>query len=228
MAGMPAHERVVALDAEWDTESNSAGMVFKQHPVALIQLGYNEPGAGPRALLLQVRGKTLPMELLSIFSDTSITFTGRCVGNDIARIGSDFKCRDKIDVAARVDFDTIAKECGVVTSRSSTLELLAKKTLGVAMNKGPVRLSKWSAPTLSNEQVHYAALDVIVALRIHAVLLSLPDLTKRLSAAEATIGRKVAVLPPHGSRPASCSRANPAAPQPSSTSALTRFTRPTS
>ena len=29
MAGLPAHERVVALDAEWDTESNSAGMVFK-------------------------------------------------------------------------------------------------------------------------------------------------------------------------------------------------------
>ena len=61
MAGLPAHERVVALDAEWDTESNSAGMVFKQHPVALNQLGYNESGAGPRALLLQVHSKTLPM-----------------------------------------------------------------------------------------------------------------------------------------------------------------------
>jgi hypothetical protein len=134
---LPPGERVLALDTEWDTESSSHGMVYKSHPVAVIQLGYNEPGEGPRALLLQVRGKALPMPLIDIFKDPTITFTGRCVGADIARIGKDFNCKDEMSGVARIDLDTLAKNRGIVTGRSCTLEWLAEERWAWPWTRGP-------------------------------------------------------------------------------------------
>lgn len=67
-----------------------------------------------------------------------------------------------------------------------SLERLAMATLCVAMHKDPlVRLSN----------LHYAALDVAVPLRIHACLFAEPDQTHRLTGAEATLDRRPCAAP---------------------------------
>ena len=50
-----------------------------------------------------------------------------------------------------------------------------------------------------DRQQQYAALDVIVPLRIYKHLHELPDLTARLASSEAAAGLVVDVVPPHGS-----------------------------
>ena len=100
---------------------------------------------------------------------------------------------------ASLDLDKMAKQRGVVKGRQNTLECLAKVVLGVAMEKGSVRTSKWSSRVLTAEQQTYAALDVTVPIQIYRKLLSLPDLTVRLTGAEAAAGVDVDVVPPSGS-----------------------------
>jgi hypothetical protein len=70
----------------------------------------------------------------------------------------------------------------------------------VELPKDPaIRLSKWSARTLSDAQVHYAALDVTVAIDIYAKLLSFKDLTLRMPVAECVVGTDVDIVPSRGS-----------------------------
>ena len=115
-------ERVVSLDAEWDTSKDSRGHVSKSQKVALIQLGYFDDDKTPRALLLQVQKlKPLPREVLLLLGGPSIAFIGRAVGQDIAKIGKDFSCADLAKIVASLDLDTMAKERGVVGGRESTL-----------------------------------------------------------------------------------------------------------
>jgi len=120
------------------------------------------------------------------------------VGGDLAKIGR-VKCADKMVRVERLDLDTMAKVRGVVRGRSNTLQRLALVTLGVNMDKDPtVRCSKWSTCDLSPKQRQYAAMDVIVPLRIHKYLLAKPDLTERLAPAGAFVGCDMDIVPPHG------------------------------
>ena len=83
---------------------------------------------------------------------------------------------------------------------TATLDKIAFITLGKVLSKDPlVRMSKWSAVTLLPEQITYSALDVIVGIDVYFLLAALPDLVRRLSAADATIGCKIDVVPSHGS-----------------------------
>ena len=88
----------------------------------------------------------------------------------------------------------------MATGRQLTLAHLAELTLGISMDKDPtVRMSKWSAQTLLDRQQEYAALDVIVPLRIYKHLDELPDLTVRPTSGEAATGLVVDVVLSHGS-----------------------------
>ena len=195
---LPTREKVISIDCEWNTAKDSQGRIVANDKVALIQLGYFE-GDVARALLLPVRSlQTLPPALTSLFTDPSITCIGRNVGGDLAKIGR-VKCADKMVRVERLDLDTMAKVRGVVRGRSNTLQRLALVTLGVNMDKDPtVRCSKWSTCDLSPKQRQYAAMDVIVPLRIHKYLLAKPDLTERLAPAGAFVGCDMDIVPPHG------------------------------
>lgn len=68
VSARPAGDRVMALDAEWDTKKNSAGQVVQS--TALIQLGYWDSEDQISTLLLQVfHHQKLPQSLLSLFGD---------------------------------------------------------------------------------------------------------------------------------------------------------------
>ena len=88
------------------------------------------------------------------------------------------------------------------------------------MSKAPeVRLSKWSAPRLSEAQQEYAALDAILSLDVYVALEKLPDLAAKLTAEQAVAGTKADVVPVRGSvgvlapSPSAAPRASGAAPR---------------
>ena len=53
---------------------------------------------------------------------------------------------------------------------SHSLKPLLERHLGVTIEKGPVRTSDWSASTLTDEQVAYAAGDVSHLIDLHTLL----------------------------------------------------------
>jgi ribonuclease D len=141
---------------------------------------------------------------LAFFEDPTLTFIGRGVGGDLAKLGWVFNCATSAMFAHKVELDSMTKECGVVAGRQHTLERLAKLTLGTSLNKDPtvctlLRMSNWSAQTLTAEQLQYAALVVIVPLGIYKHLCELPDLTPRLESSEPAFDLVVGVVPLDGS-----------------------------
>ena len=80
-------------------------------------------------------------------------------------------------------------------------DALCEAVLGFTLPKGAVRLSpKWDNPTLSEEQVNYAARDALAGLLIHQEIIKLPDPTIWLKADGGLHkGRNVEVFPTTGS-----------------------------
>ncbi len=195
----PISERVLSLDCEWDTTVDSRGIVSgRASTVAVISLSYRAGGI-IKALVIQVYGlKKLPDRLLALFRDTSITFTGRMIGGDLSKIGRDFNIGSIMSKVKRLDIGPLARARDVVRNGTASLQQIVRATLKEDLDKS-VRLSKWSAKILTDEQKYYAALDVIKALEVYFSLMELPDLTSRLSTiSDATVGMSVDVVPSHG------------------------------
>ena len=174
---LPPHMRVMSLDAEWDVFKNQRGHVIGSGSVAVIQLGFKLRADGPiRALVIQVHGKkTLPERILALLADPEITFTGRAIGGDLAKIARDFKCESQTRGAKAIDLGPMARARDVVQSGVVSLERLVEATLKEQLSKAPsVRLSKWSASRLTDDQAKYAALDAIKTLEVYFHLLLLP------------------------------------------------------
>ena len=176
-------------------------------------MGYWEPSLSidgadePRALLLRVHSlHSLPQALVKLLNDDTIVFIGRGVGGDIAKINRDFgDAIITVNKTRKLDLDFMLKSRGVTCGRQNTLEKIAELTVGVNMVKNPeIRLSKWSAQELTADQQRYAAMDVIVPLRIYEYLMKKPDLCKRFTLSEVheLIIRQTAVdiVPMHGSQ----------------------------
>ena len=51
----PEAERVITLDAEWDTTKTAPGLPIAPGPAALIQLGYRDDAGRSKAIILKVR-----------------------------------------------------------------------------------------------------------------------------------------------------------------------------
>ena len=196
-----SEHRVMSLDAEWDVHKNARGQVVGQGTIALIQLSFRIASDGPiHVLLLQVHNKIkLPDRLLELLSDTSITFVGRAIRGDIAKIARDFSNATHIKLRT-LDLGRMAREQDVVPSGVVGLDVIVECVLNEKLSKTPsVRLSRWSVSQLSSEQINYSALDVIKALEVYFKLNEMPDLTARLKLHEATQGRVVDIVPSHGS-----------------------------
>ena len=190
------------LDTEWDVTKNASGYVVGQGTVALIQLSFRIASDGPiHVLLLQVHNKkTLSDRLLELLSDTGITFVGRAIAGDIAKIAGDFSNASNIKhIVKTLDLGIMARARDVVQSGVVGLECLVERVLNEKLSKVPsVRLSRWSVSQVSPNQINYGALDVIKALEVFFKLNDMPDLTSRLTLHEATPGRVVDIMPSHG------------------------------
>ena len=143
----------------------------------------------------------------ALFADPNLVFIGRSVRGDLTKIGVDFKCKPLMEKVRSIDIGTEAAKRGMTRSNPG-LEAVVEAALGICSFKPPgVRLSKWSSMTLSPQQLLYAALDVALAIRSYGAILLKPDLTRRLSAAEAIPGTTVDVVASRGSINSLISRA---------------------
>ena len=143
----------------------------------------------------------------ALFADPNLVFIGRSVRGDLTKIGVDFKCKPLMEKVRSIDIGTEAANRGMTRSNPG-LEAVVEAALGICSFKPPgVRLSKWSSMPLSSQQELYAALDVALAIRSYGAILLKPDLTRRLSAAEAIPGTTVDVVASRGSINSLISRA---------------------
>lgn len=145
---------VIGIDAEW-----VAGK-----PVALVQLAV--PG---HCVLLRVHTSLLaenpqpppmPPSLHSLLSDKAIIKAGVGIAHDLKLI------REQLGVHASgvLDLQMIAAREGIM---HAGLQRLTAEVLGLHLDKRPeLRCGNWEAPTLSDSQVVYAAMDAHVAIDI--------------------------------------------------------------
>ena len=202
LCDVPASDRVLSLDAEWDTTKNADGRVVFSHRIALIQIGYKMQGLPCASFIRTHKLRTLPNQLTGLLLDDRFTFTGRQLGGDLGKIGRDFTAHRVVEKMSNrvVELGMMARKRGVVATGTAGLDKLAAVLLNKTLSKDPqVRLSVWSAPSLSTVQEEYAALDAIANLEVHDSLAALPDLSVRLSSADAVLGRALDVVPYHGS-----------------------------
>jgi hypothetical protein len=198
--------RFFGLDAEWDTEkpnpySQAPGR--KKGKIPLIRIGYRLPGSNvTNALLLQLnRSSSLPDELISFLTNENHVFVGVRVTKDVSDLFEDYGV-DRADPANKVKVQELgryAKRRGVVTDAGRGLAHLSHTVLSVVMPKlNFTRCSTWSNKSLRQDQIQYAADDVIKSLDIFLELQKRPDLTQRIDPALATQnGLVVDLVPPH-------------------------------
>ena len=207
---VPPSQCIMGFDIEWNVHKNDRGFIEKgsPSPVALIQLSYKEKEDGQiKAVLITMNGgKTLGKQLLKLLTDPDITFVGRGIKGDKAKLGKDFNCIQQLENMKIADIGTMASACGIIKSTGPTLERLVELVLEEKLDKDPnVRISdKWSSKNLSAEQIKYAALDAIKGHEIYLKLAEMPVLTTRLSLKEATVGLVVDIVPSSGTSMATC------------------------
>jgi len=89
--------------------------------------------------------------------------------------------------------------CNIKADLQKLVDIVLKEKLG---KSDEIRCSNWSARTLSDRQIQYAALDAIKTLEVYQHLAPLPDLSERLEknpdAAQPYV--EVDIVPPHCNR----------------------------
>ncbi|GLI63902.1 hypothetical protein VaNZ11_007024 [Volvox africanus] len=158
-AGM--QDRVVAIDLEWRPETVSG----RVSPVALLQVS-----SGSVCLVVRTScmGYLLPSELRSFLEDPGHVVLG--FGWDSA---DESKMRGtfglgRADFRRFLDLQEVAASLGY---HGFGLSRLSQKVLGIVLPKSKsISRSNWAAPQLSNHQLKYASLDVLVAGQLFRAL----------------------------------------------------------
>ena len=97
---------------------------------------------------------------------------------------------------------TLAKRCANKDEKHAAFLVLLRMGFLALLGSSPrprQPLVRHFDQDLSPQQKRYAAMDVIVPLRIHKYLSVMPDFTERLTPDAALAGCAVDIVPPHGS-----------------------------
>jgi ribonuclease D len=141
-------EPIVGLDTEWKSDSS----------LALLQL--SSPNV---CVLIRLhRLQTLPQSVKQLLEDENIIKSGVAIATDARLLWKEFQilCR------GCADLQPIAHQYGA-TANGSGLKALSKTVLGIRMDKNHhIRCGDWGADTLSQAQIHYAALDAWIGQAI--------------------------------------------------------------
>jgi hypothetical protein len=160
----------VAMDIEWDPCTLHG--VTDTDP-ALLQLS-----VGKMTLLVRLRignrkPRKLPQCLLNLLFDKRLTFVGNFIKGDITRLSNAYEF-DKAKVAF-CDLSREAIRCNYHLDNSA-LSYLSRRFLQKELPKeSKVRLSRWSQPQLTPEQIKYAVLDAFVSYEIFKVIKTCGD-----------------------------------------------------
>eukprot|EP00930_Biecheleria_cincta_P016437 TRINITY_DN13368_c0_g1_i1.p1 TRINITY_DN13368_c0_g1~~TRINITY_DN13368_c0_g1_i1.p1 ORF type:complete len:301 (+),score=55.17 TRINITY_DN13368_c0_g1_i1:104-1006(+) len=155
---------VVAFDAEWVPDFKYGS----DNPISVLQLAFP---ASRRVYVLQLGrlGKRLPQEVQLMLVNPDVLKVGFAVNHKDAqklmRTGIAVTQGSVVDVQLRS-----AESLGIAWGKEQSLSLrrAASELLGCELLKDKrCACSDWSCEQLTPEQVHYAALDAWVALRLY-------------------------------------------------------------
>lgn len=145
-----ARELAAAGVVGWDTETG--GLDWRADRLALCQLHAPQVGT----ILVRMTDRQ-PGQLAQLLADPTVTKVFHHAPFDLRFMRRAWSTR-----AANVRCTKVAsKLLGPSTPpQDHSLASLVRRHLGVTLDKGAERVSDWSAPELSQAQVHYAARDV--------------------------------------------------------------------
>lgn len=144
----------------WDVETT--GLDWRQERLATCQL-YAE-GVGVAIVRLN-DGE--PRRLAGLLADPTVEKVFHHAPFDLRFMVHAWNVRPTSVRCTKVASKLLAPDA---SNETHSLQQLAARNLGVSLAKGPVRISDWTATTLTNEQLEYAAGDVLHLLALLDVL----------------------------------------------------------
>lgn len=168
------HHQVLGLDCEWVTIGSHRG------PVSLLQIASPEgvcalfrmPKLYQYDFLTQTH--SIPQSLERLLDDSGIIKVGVAIENDSKYLAEDYN----VLMSSWLDLRHLAVDNGVLPRG---LAYLAQETVGIVLQKKfNVRVSNWDADDLSEEQIHYAAMDAHAAMSIFTHFVALKQNLLRL------------------------------------------------
>ncbi|KAJ3251609.1 hypothetical protein HDU77_005788, partial [Chytriomyces hyalinus] len=184
----------ISLDIEYNVSYLSGQ---KSNPPATLQLG-TATGHSYVFSLFQNGKKiqALPKELKELLYDTQLVFVGNFIQADLTRLSKHYSL-DQHKVH-EVDLAQLAMSRGVLLPEKG-LAFLCRLFLNKHLGKGSVRISNWEG-SLSQEQIHYAALDTVCAAQIYESIMSFenPRFARPPSLDELSDGTILLLFPPYG------------------------------
>lgn len=141
----------------FDTESKPNFRKGSSNHVSLLQLAI--PG---EVFLFRLLETGLPNEMIKIFEDEDIIFTGVAIRDDVRKLQGirNFKA---------AGFLELQKYSSSFKIEDNSLKKLAAIVMGIRISKSQ-QLSDWEATVLTEAQMRYAATDAWVCLEIYRIL----------------------------------------------------------
>lgn len=164
---------VVGLDTEWDVDLDARqGGIPDRRQTAIMQIAH-----GTSIWIFQltslIEAGTIPSQLIAFLANSQVLKVGKNVALDLKFLQDDFESPNPF--VGGVDIAQLAKSKNMVKNAGDGLANLCQKILSRTLNKDhDVRVSaSWSARTLSERQLEYAALDVWASLKVYETLIAI-------------------------------------------------------
>ena len=151
---------VLGFDLEWAVGASLS------LPVSTVQLASESHSYVFQLNKLVSPGRELPAALTDLLANAAVSKVGVACKGDATRLRSAFSC----EVNGLIDLKDHAIEMQL-NMTSYSLAALTQRVLGQKLDKSiELRLSSWDAPTLSIDQIRYAAFDASASLLIYNAL----------------------------------------------------------
>lgn len=146
------HSRRVAIDTE------TSGLDWRLNTLELVQLFTPDVGA-----ILIRRTDAHPTNLIRILEEARITKVFHHAPFDLRFLEATWGVRTSPVFCTKTASKLLNPE---LSPADHSLRALLDRHFGILLDKGEIRVSNWSAPTLSPEQIDYAIADVTNLLRL--------------------------------------------------------------
>lgn len=158
----------VGFDIEWKPQFVSKKKGGKENKTAVLQLAVEKS-----CLVLHLHHmETMPNYLNSVLTDTKVVKVGSGILQDVTKLKRD----TRLKCVGFEDTQTLARSVGVPRSSKFGLKALADQFLGVQLSKPKsVSKSNWEKFPLRIQQIHYAALDAWIGLKIYQCMKRMKD-----------------------------------------------------
>jgi hypothetical protein len=152
---------IIGLDIEWDPCTLHG--VTDTDP-ALLQLSTATTTILIRLRIENKKPRQLPSCILNLLLDKRIIFVGNYIKGDLTRLSNAYHFDTSAILFCDLSREAIRRNYNL---ESHSLSYLCRRFLQKELPKeSKIRLSRWSQPQLSDDQVKYAALDAYISYEI--------------------------------------------------------------